>query len=127
MKRKTATWVRKAEDDWDAACELAARSPPLRDAACFHCQQAAEKYLKALLQELGVVVPRTHDLDTLLLILLPHDATLRPLRRGLRTLTRYAVDYRYPFERATIRQTRSALKIAERTRKELRARLRLSP
>ena len=48
MKRKTLTWVRKAEDDWDAACELAARSPPLRDAVCFHCQQAAEKAIKAL-------------------------------------------------------------------------------
>jgi HEPN domain-containing protein len=29
---------------------------------CFHCQHAAEKYLKALLQEGGLVVPRTHDL-----------------------------------------------------------------
>ena len=48
MKRKTMTWVRKAEDDWDAACELATRSPPLRDAVCFHCQQSAEKYMKAL-------------------------------------------------------------------------------
>jgi HEPN domain-containing protein len=29
---------------------------------CFHCQQAVEKYLKAFLKELGVAVPRIHDL-----------------------------------------------------------------
>ena len=49
MKRQTGEWVRKAEDDWDGARNLAARTPPLIDLACFHCQQAAEKYLKALL------------------------------------------------------------------------------
>ncbi len=83
MKRKTLTWVRKAEDDWDAACELAARSPPLRDAVCFHCQQAAEKYLKALLQEKGGAIPKTHDLEDLLDLLLPHDGTIGAVSAGL--------------------------------------------
>jgi tetratricopeptide (TPR) repeat protein len=46
-------------------------TPPLRDLACFPCQQAAEKYLKALLQELGAVVPKTHDLEELLDLVLP--------------------------------------------------------
>jgi hypothetical protein len=41
-------------------------------------------------------VPRTHDLEDLLDLLLPHDPTLKPLRRGLGSLTRYAVEYRYP-------------------------------
>jgi HEPN domain-containing protein len=31
--------------------ELRARRAPNYDAACFHAQQCAEKYLKALLQE----------------------------------------------------------------------------
>src|SRR5262249_61642888 len=30
-----------------------------RNAVCFLCQQTAEKYLKALQQELGIAVPRT--------------------------------------------------------------------
>jgi HEPN domain-containing protein len=30
---------------------------------CFHCQQSGEKYLKALIQELGVFPPRTRNLD----------------------------------------------------------------
>jgi len=127
MKRQTARWVRKAEEDWDGARDLAARRPPLRDLACFHCQQAAEKYLKALLQEIGVAVPRTHDLDNLVLLAMAHDPTLRSLRLRLRTLTRYAVEYRYPSEWATTRQMQSALRIAERARRALRARLGLPP
>jgi len=115
--------VRKAEDDWDAACELATRSPPLRDAACFHCQQAAEKYLKALLQEKGAPIPRTHDLEDLLDLLLPHDSTLAPFRRGLNALTKFAVEYRYPGVRATTNRMKVALRRAERVRSEIRARL----
>ena len=88
---------------------------------------AAEKYLKALLQELGAAVPRTHDMEDLLDWLLPHDATLAPLRRGVSGLTKYAVEYRYPGQRATTRQMKSALRIAGRVRREIRGRLGLTP
>jgi HEPN domain-containing protein len=127
MKRHTAQWVSKAEEDVDAARGLAAQRPALRNAACFHCQQAVEKFLKALLQELGAAVPRTHELEHLLDLLLPHDATLAALRRGVASLTKFAVEYRYPGMRATTRQMRSALKIAKRVRRETRARLGLPP
>jgi HEPN domain-containing protein len=109
------------------AHDEAATTDPVREAVCFHCQQAAEKYLKALLQELRLPVPRIHDLDRLLLALLTHDATLRPLRRGLIALTRYAVECRYPRFNPTTRQMRSALRTADRVRTELRARLGLPP
>lgn len=95
MKRHTTQWVKKAEEDIDAVRGLAAQNPSLRDAVCFHCQQAAEKYLKALLQEEGDPVPRTHDMEDLLELLLPHDATLKPLRRSVGSLTKYAVEHRY--------------------------------
>ena len=123
MKHHTAQWVRKAEEDYNAATSLAAQAKPPRDAACFHCQQAAEKHLKALLQELGLAVPKTHDLTDLLDLLLPHDATLAPLRRGLKSLKRYAVEYRYPGPRARTREMQSALRTAARVRAALRARL----
>ena len=123
MKRHTAPWVLKAEEDIEVARSLAAEAKPKRDAACFHCQQSAEKYLKALLQELGLAIPKTHNLNDLLDLLLPHDVTLAPLRRGLKSLIRYAVEYRYPGERATTRQMQSALRVAERVRMEIRTRL----
>jgi HEPN domain-containing protein len=59
MKLHTGPWVRKAEDDFAGASKMAAITPPLKDLVCFHCQQAVEKYLKALLQEIGIAVPRT--------------------------------------------------------------------
>src|SRR6266849_5893451 len=93
MKKLTAEWVRKAEADFEAANTIAKLDPSLRDPLCFHCQQTVEKYLKALLQELGQVVPRTHDLANLLNRLLKLDKTLRGLQRGLKQLTRYAVEY----------------------------------
>ncbi len=127
MKRHTAQWVSKAEEDVDAARALAAQRPPRRNAASFHCQQAAEKYLKALLQELGVAVPRTHNLKQLFDLLLPHDATLKSLRRSGATLTKYAVEYRYPGIRATTRQMQAALRTMQRVRSELRSRLGLPP
>ena len=127
MKRQTAKWILKAEEDWQGANELAALTPPLRDLVGFHCQQAAEKYLEALLQDRGAVVPKTHNLKDLLNLLLPHDATLATLRRILQPLTRYAVEYRYPGVRATTRRMKAALRHAERVRREVRTRLGLSP
>ncbi len=127
MKRHTAQWILKAEEDIEVARTLAALAKPKRDAACFHCQQAAEKYLKALLQESGLAVPKTHELEDLLDLLLPQDATLAPLRRSLRSLTPYAVNFRYPGVRATTRRMHAPLRQAERVRRELRARLGLPP
>jgi HEPN domain-containing protein len=86
-----------------------------------------EEYLKALLQERGAIVPRTHELNDLLNLLLPYDATPALLTRGLKSLTRYAVDHRYPDMRASTRQMYAALRQAERVRVEGRARLGLPP
>jgi HEPN domain-containing protein len=123
MKRHTAQWVLKAEEDIEVARTLAQLAKPKRDAACFHCQQAAEKYLKALLQEAGLPVPKTHELEDLLDLLLPQAAALAPLRRSLRTLTPYAVNFRYPGVRTTTRRMQAALRQAERVRRASRARL----
>lgn len=47
MKPLTQEWFDKAEGDWvTAGRELRARKDPNYDAACFHAQQYAEKYLK---------------------------------------------------------------------------------
>ncbi len=63
MKSATHEWVKKAEGDYRGALTLAQQAPPLHDLVCFHCQQCAEKYLKALLEELGIAVAKIHDLD----------------------------------------------------------------
>jgi HEPN domain-containing protein len=59
-------WVRKAEHDIEAANRIMAIEDGCPfDTVCFHCQQAAEKYLKGLLTYLGIQAPRTHDLKAL--------------------------------------------------------------
>jgi HEPN domain-containing protein len=126
MKRETAQWVRKAERDWEVAHRLAGDDPPPRDIVCFHCQQAAEKYLKALLQESGLVVPKTHELADIIDLLQPGNATLTRLRRQADSLTQYAVDYRYPGEIASKRQMEAALRHADQIRLECRSKLKLS-
>ena len=94
---------------------------------CFHCQQSAEKYIKALLEELGLSVPKTRDLDDLLTLLLPHHPTLRSVRRGLSFLTQFAVDTRYPGDDATGRQAEAALRWEDRVRTAARALLGIHP
>jgi len=126
MKRQTAQWVDKAEQDWEVAHKLAGGTLPPRDIVCFHCQQAAEKYLKALLQESGLVVPKTHELADILDLLLPGDATLARLRRKADSLTQYAVDYRYPGMMASKRQMEAALRHVDQIRLECRGKLNLS-
>ena len=116
MKRATREWLRKAEKD----CRLAATNDhgkePFHDQLCFLCQQSAEKNLKALLEELGQHIPKTHDLVQLLNLLLPSHPTLRSLRRGLLFLTDFAVDTRYPGNWTTKRQATAALRWAQRVR-----------
>ena len=116
MKRLTREWVNKAEADFRAACRLGEAGVRLHDQTCFHCQQSAEKYLKALLQELGLAIPRTHILRDLVDLLLPQHAELTALGRGVKFLTRFAVETRYPGESATRRQADAALRWAERVR-----------
>ena len=79
MKRLTREWVRKAEADFLAANTLVRGNVLLHDAVCFHCQQTAEKYLKAQLVELGLAVPRTHNLVALFPLLAPHFRSLMSL------------------------------------------------
>ena len=103
MKKTTREWVRKAEADHVAAKSLFQSETPLHDQSCFFCQQCAEKYLKALLEEFGLAIPRTHILKDLLALLVPHHPKLASLRIALMLLTRFAVGTRYPGDRATKR------------------------
>jgi HEPN domain-containing protein len=121
MKKLTAEWVRKAEADYRLAVKLGRGNEPFHDQRWFHCQQASEKYLKALMEELGLSVPRTHNLIALLPLLTPHHRSLQALRRGLDFLTRFAVDTRYPGDYATKRQALAAMRWADRVRAACRA------
>jgi HEPN domain-containing protein len=120
MKKLTKEWLQKAESDYRAAAKLERGRGHFHDEVSFHCQQAAEKFLKALLEELGLTVPRTHLLTNLLNLLLPHYPSLRSLRRGLKFLTRFAIGPRYPGYSASKRQAQAALRWAGQVRDAVR-------
>ena len=89
-------WTARAANDLlNADNNLSAARTPC-DTVCFHCQQAAEKLLKAVLAAQGRPPPRTH----VLLVLLEEVAVFFPsvegLREDLAVLTPYAVAARYP-------------------------------
>lgn len=61
----------------------------------FHAQQAVEKALKAWLCLLGVVYPKTHDLDLLFELLDEAGAHVPEEFQHLSSLVDFAVQYRY--------------------------------
>jgi HEPN domain-containing protein len=127
MKRTTREWVRKAEADLRAESKLERGRDSLHDQSCFCSQQCAEKYLKALMEEVGLTIPHTHILRNLLDLVRPHYPVLRPFRRGLVFLTRFAVGTRYPGETASKRQAVAALRWAGRVREAARSLLGIRP
>jgi HEPN domain-containing protein len=91
-------WLAKARNDLlNADNNLKSEIVPY-DTVCFHCQQAAEKLLKAYLVARGVQPPFTHDLLLLLQEILPYCADAETLRDDLASLMPYAVQVRYPDE-----------------------------
>jgi HEPN domain-containing protein len=89
-------WVRKAALDLRAAeLDLNAEPPLVADAA-FHCQQAVEKLLKAVLTWRDVPFRKTHDLGELGLRVAQLMSELEPLLRSAAPLSEYAWRYRYP-------------------------------
>ena len=121
MKPVTREWVEKAEGDFTtAAREFRARKSPNYDAACFHAQQCAEKYLKACLQEANVPFEKTHNL----LNLLDKTLTVQPmweiLRPSLKALNTFAVEFRYPGENADKIMAKNAVSLCRQVRKQAR-------
>jgi HEPN domain-containing protein len=125
MRKETREWVRKAEHDHGCALRLTGHG--FNDAICFHCQQLVEKYLKALLEEKSLHIPKIHNLDALFGLLRALHPELIPHHRHLITLSRYAVALRSPGEWATKRQATYAVRWAEAIRKACRSLLGIRP
>ena len=108
----TEQWLEKAEHDLMAAQLIIEIQPIILEIACFHCQQAVEKYLKAFLVSQKQDFPKTHNLD----ILLKKCADIDPSFEGidLLNLEDFAVRGRYPhdFISPTIEETQQFYEIA---------------
>jgi HEPN domain-containing protein len=54
-------WLRNADLDCDVAARLVSEGDRFRDIVAFHCRQAVEKYVKAILVRHQVEFRKTHD------------------------------------------------------------------
>ncbi len=89
-------WLQKAMNDLlNADNNLKSEIVPF-DTVCFHCQQAAEKLLKAYLVGKGQKYPFTHDLFLLLEKIEPLNSDVKKLRDSCSILMPYAVEICYP-------------------------------
>jgi HEPN domain-containing protein len=117
MKATTREWVDKAEADFAAALLLRkSRKKHSRDIVCFHLQQCLEKYLKARLEEAGISVAKTHDLEKLLNLVLPVEPHWAMLRPALASITDYAVEVRYPGRTVAAAEAKKLLRDTQRIR-----------
>jgi len=124
MRIEAAEWVEKAEGDWHTAGrELEATEFSNYDAVCFHAQQCAEKYLKALLTERNVRFPKMRHLPTLLDLLVPVCLDAEACREDLSSLAPFAVDLRYPGGKVNLQTADVAWRTCGRIRSFIRPQL----
>jgi HEPN domain-containing protein len=111
-------WLQKADRDLAVAELLLDQGAAYYEALAFHCQQAGEKYLKALLTRHQVEFPRTHDIGQLLDLLGQVAADAAGSLQPLESLTPYSVAPRYPGEplELSAAQAREAVRLARLAR-----------
>ncbi|MBI2470683.1 MAG: HEPN domain-containing protein [Planctomycetes bacterium] len=107
-------WIRIAERDLLTAKQGLEANEVVTDTVCFHCQQAAEKYLKAFLVKKQIEFSKTHNIMSLLNLCSSVDKSFKEELPEADNLTDYAVEIRYPDDwyEPTIEETKQAYEIA---------------
>ncbi|MGA3261395.1 MAG: HEPN domain-containing protein [Bryobacteraceae bacterium] len=119
MKRREQALLllRKAAQD-EALLDQVLTSDQVSDEIIgFHCQQAAEKILKALLSDLGVRIRKTHEIGALMLLVAEAGLPLPTQFEDLDALTPFGAIYRYEDYDAPVSLDRAA---ARRILRQLR-------
>ena len=102
------SWVEIAED-LQAAQIVLKQKKSLNYIACFHAQQCAEKYLKALLVHRGKDFPKTHDLNRVRALCEAKGTIIPVSPQILEDLSMYAMANRYPGISANKQDAQAAL------------------
>ena len=90
-------WIAYADNDFEAAQQLATFHPPKIEIICYHCQQSAEKMLKAFLVNVGIIPPKVHDLEEIRNKCEVVDGSFSLLSSESVRLNDYSSQPRYPF------------------------------
>ena len=99
MKEKdefVGEWIEKGDHDLGSAKLIFLHIPEYFDTIAFHCQQACEKYLKALLIYFEIDFKRSHDLMYLLDLLSQSIEIKESMYDSAILLNGFSVQIRYP-------------------------------
>jgi HEPN domain-containing protein len=99
-------WLWKAAHDLAGAKKLSGEGDPL-DVAIYHCQQAAEKAVKAYLSHAGAPIEKTHDVERLIKMAAKHLPEFSKWLDEAEIITPYATRFRYPMEDVPMEPDRS--------------------
>jgi HEPN domain-containing protein len=90
-------WLLKADRDFGLATHASIYTPEYPDLICYHCQQAAEKYLKAVVIHHRLPLRKTHDLEDLLDTIAEVEVVISiDFYENARKINEYGVQIRYP-------------------------------
>jgi HEPN domain-containing protein len=115
-KELTGEWLKKGEKDLlTATHELSFGKDAVTESACFHCQQAVEKFIKGYMVFLDIEVTKTHEIGELITKCQGKDVEIAKFKEKADNLTDYAVEIRYPEapEAPALEEAQEALKVAE--------------
>ncbi|NQV03682.1 MAG: HEPN domain-containing protein [Bacteroidia bacterium] len=109
-------WVAKAEEDLLVVRQLMNSEHQIHGAIAFHCQQSAEKFLKAFMAFHRLEIPRTHNIEFLLSQCSRIDNDFSQIDPG--NLTDFGVEVRYPgdFLEPTVNEIDEMLLVVEKIR-----------
>ena len=97
-RQEIRQWLMKSQRDIGSARRLMEGPEPYLDTAVYHCQQAAEKALKAFLTARDMAFEKTHNLVALLALCTPCEPGIAQWEETAAMLTPYATEFRYPGE-----------------------------
>ena len=111
-------WIEMADHDLGSAKIIYLHLPDYFDTIAFHCQQAVEKYLKAMLVYNRIEFSRSHDLVYLLELLSGKIEIEDSKFRKAFSLNNFGVQIRYPNKivKLTAEEIESAIEISQEFR-----------
>ena len=112
LRELVRDWLTRASHDLRSAEALARLEDPLLDTPIYHCQQAAEKSVKAWLQSRDDPFPKTHDIEDLVNRASGINRTLQDFRRLPRSLRRMCGRFGIPAVwKAACRLARNSMRL----------------
>lgn len=110
-------FIRKGLQDENAATALLDNHDIADEIIGFHCQQAAEKSIKAVLVARKIEFRKTHDLEELLQLLEDNEIEKPEYSQELGELQPFAVAFRYDLlDEPSLFDRKNAMKIVRRIR-----------